>query len=210
MTQYRKRTVAFAVSLAALAGFVDAVGFMSLGGFFVSFMSGNSTRVGVGAGEQNATQAGLALGLITLFVLGVASGTMVGHKFKDRRRFAVLFTVTLLLAIGSALYQASLPAAGAALQVLAMGAINAVFERNGEVSVGVTYVTGALVRMGHGLALMMQGGPKWNWVPYACLWLGLVFGACSGAVAFAAGGAKVLWIATAYCGLMAPLSERVP
>lgn len=29
-------------------GYVDAVGFMMTGGFFVSFMSGNSTRLAVG------------------------------------------------------------------------------------------------------------------------------------------------------------------
>ena len=36
------------VLLAALAGIVDALAFSGLGGFFASFMSGNSTRFGVG------------------------------------------------------------------------------------------------------------------------------------------------------------------
>ena len=36
------------VALSTLAGYVDATGFLMLGGFFVSFMSGNSTRLGVG------------------------------------------------------------------------------------------------------------------------------------------------------------------
>ncbi|WP_164153920.1 DUF1275 family protein, partial [Stenotrophomonas maltophilia] len=40
--------VVIAICLAALAGFVDALAFTSLGGFFASFMSGNSTRLGVG------------------------------------------------------------------------------------------------------------------------------------------------------------------
>ncbi len=32
-----------AIGLAALAGFVDGVGFLTAGGYFVSFMSGNTT-----------------------------------------------------------------------------------------------------------------------------------------------------------------------
>ena len=36
-----------AIAAAALAGFVDAAGFLSAQGYFVSFMSGNTTRLGV-------------------------------------------------------------------------------------------------------------------------------------------------------------------
>ena len=36
-----------AIGLAGLAGFVDATGFLSAGGYFTSFMSGNTTRFGV-------------------------------------------------------------------------------------------------------------------------------------------------------------------
>lgn len=48
MTPYDKRAQALAIRLSALAGYVDAIGFIQPGGFFVSFMSGNSTRLGVG------------------------------------------------------------------------------------------------------------------------------------------------------------------
>ncbi|WP_372707772.1 DUF1275 family protein [Brevundimonas sp.] len=40
MKDYSRKGVMLAATLSALAGYVDAVGFMTLGGFFVSFMSG--------------------------------------------------------------------------------------------------------------------------------------------------------------------------
>ena len=42
-----RRNVALACALSALAGYVDGIGYLHLGGLFVSFMSGNSTRMGV-------------------------------------------------------------------------------------------------------------------------------------------------------------------
>jgi uncharacterized membrane protein YoaK (UPF0700 family) len=40
-----RRNVALACALSALAGYVDGIGYLHLGGLFVSFMSGNSTRM---------------------------------------------------------------------------------------------------------------------------------------------------------------------
>ena len=57
-------------ALRALAGYVDAIGFLHLGGLFVSFMSGNSTRMGVSLAEGQWWSALESLGLIALFVVG--------------------------------------------------------------------------------------------------------------------------------------------
>src|SRR5882757_10886260 len=54
------RNVALACALSALAGYVDGIGFIHLGGQFVSFMSGNSTRMGVSLADghwHDAAQA---------------------------------------------------------------------------------------------------------------------------------------------------------
>src|ERR1700743_3077870 len=100
MIRYERRVRAFAVSLAVLAGYVDALGFLKLNGFFVSFMSGNSTRLGVGLAHGPA-DAAIAGTLIASFVGGVVLGTPPGHFCKTSRGPAVLFLVASLLAIAA-------------------------------------------------------------------------------------------------------------
>lgn len=63
----------YATALAAIADYVDAIGFLKAGGFFVSFMSGNSTRLAVGLGT-GAPSAAFAAGLVASFVVGVMAG----------------------------------------------------------------------------------------------------------------------------------------
>src|SRR6266481_5693140 len=72
-----RRNVALACALSALAGYVDAIGFLHLGGLFVSFMSGNSTRMGVSLAEGQWLSAAEAFGLIALFVIGAAAGSLI-------------------------------------------------------------------------------------------------------------------------------------
>src|SRR3546814_19780604 len=57
MQRYQTPMIAAAVLLAVLAGFVDAIAYISLGGFFASFMSGNTTRLGVGLATGTAADA---------------------------------------------------------------------------------------------------------------------------------------------------------
>ena len=52
-----------ALLLAGLAGYVDSLGFLHLGGVCVSFMSGNTTRMAVGLAGGSAVAA-VAAGLI--------------------------------------------------------------------------------------------------------------------------------------------------
>ena len=53
MQDHPRRDQLIAAALAALAGYVDAVGFIASGGLFVSFMSGNSTRLGIGLADAS-------------------------------------------------------------------------------------------------------------------------------------------------------------
>jgi uncharacterized membrane protein YoaK (UPF0700 family) len=95
-------TKALAIGLAALAGYVDAIAYLETGGFFVSFMSGNTTRLGVGL--ANGSKATLiALGLVGCFVIGVAAATFAGYTFHRARRTAIPYMTGTLVKLGRCL-----------------------------------------------------------------------------------------------------------
>jgi uncharacterized membrane protein YoaK (UPF0700 family) len=193
MVRYPPNIRLFAATLSGLAGFVDAIGFIKLGGFFVSFMSGNSTRLAVALASGQPPLAG---GLIAAFVLGVVLGALAGGVGPVRRRPAiVLGLVTLLLTVAAALGHVGLGAAAAGAMAMAMGAENGVFAVDGEVQIGLTYMTGTLVKLGQSLASAARGGDALGWAPYLLLWLGLLAGAVAGAEAYVRLGNASLWIA---------------
>jgi uncharacterized membrane protein YoaK (UPF0700 family) len=166
-----------AIALSGLAGFVDASGFVANGGYFISFMSGNSTRMAVDM-VTHLHRALVPAGLILGFVLGVALGTVVAARAGAARKVAVLGMVCALLGVGAAA-QGTIVAQGAL--VLAMGALNATFQRDGEGTLALTYVTGALVKAGQALGAAAQGQKMPGAGASLALWLGLVLGGIAGA-----------------------------
>jgi len=209
MTRLDRHAQVIAIALAVLAGFVDGIGFVQLSGFFVSFMSGNSTRLGVGL-THDLNYALTAFGLIVAFVIGAAAGSLVGHATAHRRRSAVLFFVAIILALAALLDTLAASAIAAGLMAFAMGATNATFEEGGETRVAVTYMTGALVKMGQRLASVLRGGSGEGFFAYALLWAGLVAGALAGASAFSLLGAAALWIAAAFAVLLCLAARTDP
>lgn len=199
MTHYPPRVIAIAMCLSALAGYVDALGFLHLGGIFVSFMSGNSTRFAVGLALKAGMRATMTGGIILLFVTGVVCGVLVGKFFDEGRGLikgrmpGVLGFVSILLLLAAIFHVVGLDAIAIMCMVMAMGAENAVFERNGDITIGLTYMTGTLVKMGYRLAAIFSGGAKMAWLPYFLLWAGLVFGAVIGSLAYAHFGLSALW-----------------
>jgi len=204
----RSRQV-LAINLACMAGFIDATGFLSGAGYFVSFMSGNTTRLAVNLARDPAQTLIPAL-LISGFVAGVIGGSLLTYAAGSRRKPAVLALVTALLlgaAISGNLGAERLALAG---MVMAMGALNNVFQRGGEVAVGVTYMTGALVRAGQGLAAHIAGRGGSGWAGHLLLWLGLASGAIAGALAWQRFGPVIEWLACLWCAVLTVLASRLP
>jgi len=190
-----RRNIALACALSALAGYVDGIGFLHLGGLFVSFMSGNSTRMGVSLAEGHWSSASEALGLVALFVVGAAAGSLIVLGRGVNRQPWVLLAESSLLAAGALCYAFGQSDVAVAAVVLAMGLENAVFQIEGGAGLGLTYVTGALVKVGQFAAEALRGGARWGWVPNLLLWAAMMTGSVCGALAYYWINLAAIWFA---------------
>lgn len=199
------RALILAGLLAALAGMVDAIGYLRLGHLFVSYMSGNSTQFAIALGQGNFSEARSILLLIALFVLGAAGGQLLVHGSGRRHLTWVLAAVALLLAVAALLATKPEP------MVLAMGALNASMHRAGRIGVSLTYVTGTLVKLGQGLGdYLARRAVGWDWLEQALPWAGLVVGAAIGGLGYLRVGAAAIWAPVVMAGLLALWSAALP
>ena len=208
MIDFDRRNQLLATGLAGLAGFVDATGFLATGGFFLSFMSGNSTRLGVGLAGSGG-DAAIAASLILGFVAGVMAGTLTGRAAGRRHRPMVLVLLGGVLLFAAALAAAGLLWPAFLATAFAMGAENTVFEADGEVRISLTYMTGNLVKIGQRLAGALLGRNRWSWLPYLALWSAMIAGAVAGATLWPRLGLAGLWVAAALALVLAAASAVI-
>jgi uncharacterized membrane protein YoaK (UPF0700 family) len=197
-----------AVPPVALAGCVDAIGWLRLHELFVSFMSGTSTLLGLAlAGHRMGRAEDLAL-VVALFAAGAAAGAAGGllagrwHSAVVLACVAALLHAALLLPAGE--LRPGLPLAALAM-VPAMGMLNTALPGVG----GITFVTGALTRAGQGLVAALAGrGPRWDWAPQLAAWAAIVLGAAGGGLLEARLGHAALTV-PATAALLAALLAAV-
>ncbi|CCW17638.1 protein of unknown function DUF1275 [Sphingobium indicum BiD32] len=206
MLSLESRSGTLALCFSALAGYVDAVGFIKLGGFFVSSVIADVTRMGVSF-AQGSTLAGIAALLIGAFVVGVMVGSVIGAKMPGQRQPAVLAMVAMLLVLAAGTAVAGWLLCTGAIMALAMGGLNAVFEEDDQLYFGSIFMTGTLVKLGEEIA--QPTGRGFGWVPYLMLWLALVAGATIGALVCGVLSFGALWIAAVFAGLLAAFTASV-
>ena len=173
----------FAVVLAAIAGTADAIGFMQYSQLFLSFMSGNTTRLGEATSSADWIGVVRFGGVIALFCFGAFLGTLIA-AWSGRWRLVSLLSIQAALLGGSILLPQGVDAIPWHVYpiVLALGLQNATLQDEAGRSMALTYVTGTVVRFGTGLANMLLHKPAPSFWIQGPLWAGLTGGAVFGGV----------------------------
>lgn len=179
-----------AIALTAVAGCVDAIGYLRLRHFFVSFMSGDSTQLAVSMIRGDWSHAAAAAAIVGLFVAGVVAGRSLAVGFDAWGRPTVLMSEALLLCLAAVTGTSTTLAIS--LTTFAMGVQNAAIDKEHAARVGLSYVTGTLVSLGDKLADALRADSKdrWAWASHLVHWGSLVLGAACGAIGYQAWG---LW-----------------
>lgn len=170
--------------LTAVAGFVDAVGFIELGGFFASFMSGASITLGISATEGEWAALSHAGGIVAAFVIAATMGSILseirrpwGTPAVIALEAACLSGAILMIIYGRPSSEAVFPA------VAAMGIQNTALHPINGVRLGVTFMTGTLVSLSQAIGKSVLGRERlFAWAPHALIWCVFVAGAALGAL----------------------------
>ncbi len=203
--------------LSGVGGCIDAIGVLTLGGLFVSHMSGNSAALGAAFGHGDWRTGLPHLFAVPLFLVGLFAGYLWILRAPTYRRCAsILLIEALLLALFALLFardgspeRNSLAYFGfAALPLLAMGLQNATLREVGRSAFPSTYITGVLDTLAKSVALAVisreeSGADSRTAGRAARLWLCYLLGALSGSAGLLAFRAGVLLLPVSLLVVMA-------
>ncbi|MBS7543156.1 YoaK family protein [Ancylobacter oerskovii] len=177
------RPLIFATFATLIAGFVNGVGYAHLGGLFLSFMSGNSTRLGISLAAGEHAAALHAAAVIGSFVAGALVGTLIAEAAGRWKLVLILAGEVGLFALAAGLTRHDAGFAALLPVAVAMGMQNAVHQIIAGADVGKSFVTGALFGLGRAMARRLTGrGSMAEAASYALSWLAFVGGALTGAL----------------------------
>ena len=183
------RGLVLVCAMAFVSGAADVCGVVRLHDGFVAFMSGNTTRLALWAGRGEWSRLPELVYLPPLFVAGAILGGVIAFKAGRHHATAVTLAVACILLIPTLL-----PASSVIALTVGMGALNAAVDRAGKVTIGVTYITGALAKFGQGIGHLLCGQrDDWVWAWQAVPMLGLAAGAVGASVVLARWGEALWW-----------------
>jgi uncharacterized membrane protein YoaK (UPF0700 family) len=155
-----------AAVLAAVAGFVDAVGFNRLFGVFPSNQSGNVAFLGMAIGGDSPAAGWRCVLSIAGFATGAAAGFALGHRLAPRRKGPTLVVVELVLLLivtivagrvdGDTLSGGFTGVVLVSLGSFAMGIQTESIRRVAGVAIATTFQSGAIARIGEATTRLFQ------------------------------------------------------
>jgi len=192
----------FAILLTAVAGFLDAVGYIELQHLYVSFMSGNSTHLGMSLAAAHWRDAFDASVIIGTFVLGALGGTLIADASQRFVTMVVLNTELGLLLLAAALTIGDYDRIALILVALTMGMQNTLRQVVSGADLGKTFITGVLFAIGQSMARWFRSRTPFVQVRSNILsWTAFIVGAVLGALTLTAFG-----LALALCVIVITLS----
>jgi uncharacterized membrane protein YoaK (UPF0700 family) len=145
-----------AAVLALICGYIDAYTLLNYK-VYASFMSGNTTQTGLGAGQGKLADAGHHFLPIPFFVIGIFLGT---YLLNTRLRWLWGLVAALLAGGLGAAFLDPVPGwVSIGLFSMAMGIMNLTITQVGGQKVSLGFVTGDLNNLSRHLAQAVKGDP---------------------------------------------------
>ena len=157
-TRLAAAALVVATLLAAIAGFVDAVGFNRLFGVFPANQSGNVAFLGMAIGGDSPAAGWRSALSIAGFAIGAAAGYVLGQRLGPRRKGPTLIVLELVLLVIVTIVAGPVDGHGlsggftgvvlVSVGSFAMGIQTEAIRRVAGVAIATTYQSGAVARIG--------------------------------------------------------------
>src|SRR5437588_5943828 len=144
----------WAALLAGIAGYVDAICYLRLGGAFAANMTGNLVEVGLSAAQGKWREAAWLVSLLIAFFLGILAARFVLRTHRSPRFSLLLEAAIIALAATGLLGSAAVPVLAAAM------ALQNEAVTHGIVALNVGFITGDLQTLGERLISETTPPPK--------------------------------------------------
>jgi len=180
------RPVAFAAITTAVSGFLDAIGYAELSHLYVSFMSGNSTHLGMALAKGQWPDGLAAFTIVLVFIAGASIGTWVADRSPQRALLVIIGYEIILVTAAIGLADAGRPRASMTVIAFMMGMQNTVHQIVRGTDLGRGFLSGTLFSFGQAVARMAGDRmERQRALDTATSWLAFIAGVVAGTLALA-------------------------
>lgn len=174
-----------AIFLACIAGYLDAVGILKWK-IYVSFMSGNTTQLGIALSTEKSALIITTFTVIVCFILGIYTGTCLSLLKDSKTPKLSFYLVSGILIMYTAISQNCAISNVLSIAVIGFstGIMNTIVTSVGDQKINTDFVTGTLNSLARNTAMLTMSTDKiikkqykQNAIRLVLLWSGFISGA---------------------------------